>query len=521
MIDSPFLVQLIHAFQDDRYLYFVMPLFAGGDLSLYLKHYGIMNEAMLRYYIAEIVLAIECLHSCNIVYRDLKPQNVLMRPDGHICLTDFGLCKLNPPKGNGISDLKGRIGTKGYQAPEIVRGLGHSFPVDFFALGVTIYRLATDSRLFAKNKTTFPYPIPVPTKHMVLIPTLDPALVRATFTGDEGQQWHNAQNAYGAYTHKTAAPVTAARESQRNQIAKQQVKSAGEQSIELPPALADLIQQLVDVDPSYRLGTKNRAMRSGAPATPSQKAAPSPRFSPMQTEDPSIAEVYSQYGGTSDMSVSNASVTGRVRAGTVMSTNKQVTASRRMTSSQPQPVAAIAPRQEEDPADEGNFSDSDNAPRNASPSLSARKKPHPAASPRFGARRTPSVQSSGSRGKYKMTLFRGRDELGNWNALHSGFQQIKHHPFFDGFDWDAMADLRLAPPFVPVVNISAVQQVFKADPNERNQANTKTRLSPEEQTLFHGFELNHVIRRNTDSAASSSTTTSASVPTQSRPKRRH
>lgn len=525
MIESPFLVQLIHAFQDERYLYFVMPLFAAGDLSLYLKHHGVMNEQVLRFYIAEIVLALECLHSCNIVYRDLKPHNILMRPDGHVCLTDFGLCKINPPKGNGINDLRGRIGTKGYQAPEILRGLGHSFPVDFFALGVTIFRLATDSRLFPKNKTTFPYPIPVPTKHTITMPILDPNLARVGFVGDEGQHWHNIQTGYRGSSSSTS--VTASRDSQRDILIKQQQKVGGKEfTIEMSPVLADLIQQFVDVDPAFRLGTKNRSLRpqntvaasSIAPPTATPRSVSGPK-SPVQnaSNDDSMAEACSQFAG-SEVSASNGSVNVRPRVTSAAQSSRSTPASAR----QPRPNSPPTPRAdanneeyEDDSGGNGSGGNGD-AQGNSSPQLSARprNKTQGNLRPRPKA---PSVSSTRSKNG-RMMLFKGRDEHGNWNSLHNGFQQIKHHPFFDGFDWDAVAELSIPPPFIPIINISAVNQTFKVDPNEKP---VHRKLSDDEQHLFAGFELNHLIRKETDGSQTSHDMSGVSGAPTPRGKRRY
>jgi serine/threonine protein kinase len=144
---SPHVSPLLHAVQDRDYLYFVVPLLPMGDLAVYIRTYGVMSNAYLQFVAAQCVLALESLHSANIVYRDLKPHNLLIDARGNVSITDFGLCRVSTPGGDGLSDLKGRVGTKGYQAPEIIYSNTHSYPVDFYALGVTLYRLATDLRI--------------------------------------------------------------------------------------------------------------------------------------------------------------------------------------------------------------------------------------------------------------------------------------------------------------------------------------------------------------------------------------
>jgi len=81
------------------------------------------NEERTRFYAAEIVLALECLHSNGIVYRDLKPENVILDNEGHIKLTDFGLSKLAI---SGDKMTYTFCGTPEYLAPEIVKGIGHN-----------------------------------------------------------------------------------------------------------------------------------------------------------------------------------------------------------------------------------------------------------------------------------------------------------------------------------------------------------------------------------------------------------
>lgn len=90
--DNEWVVKLYYSFQDEENLYFVMDYIPGGDLMNLLCKFGIFQEDLARFYIAELVVAIESVHRMGFVHRDIKPDNVLIDKDGHIKLTDFGLC---------------------------------------------------------------------------------------------------------------------------------------------------------------------------------------------------------------------------------------------------------------------------------------------------------------------------------------------------------------------------------------------------------------------------------------------
>jgi serine/threonine kinase 32 len=140
---SNFLVTCIHAFQDLDYLYLVMPLMEGGDLRYYLQKNGTFTEAECKFYVAQIILALEEMHSINIIYRDLKPENCLLDGSGWVRVSDFGLAyQLNPQnRSNHDGKTAGYCGTSGYISPEILRKQRYSYSVDYFSLGVMIYEL--------------------------------------------------------------------------------------------------------------------------------------------------------------------------------------------------------------------------------------------------------------------------------------------------------------------------------------------------------------------------------------------
>jgi serine/threonine protein kinase len=130
-LTHPFIVKLHFAFQTPERLYFGIDFLNGGELFFHLRKENRFSEERSRFYAAEIVLALECLHENGILYRDLKPENVILDSEGHIKLTDFGLSKL------GISGKKLTYtfcGTPEYLAPEIVKGTGHNQVADYWSL---------------------------------------------------------------------------------------------------------------------------------------------------------------------------------------------------------------------------------------------------------------------------------------------------------------------------------------------------------------------------------------------------
>ena len=90
---NPWIVELKCSFQDDKFLYLVMEFLQGGDLMTLLMEKDILSEEESRFYIAETILAVESVHKLNYIHRDLKPDNLLIGRDGHVKLSDFGLCK--------------------------------------------------------------------------------------------------------------------------------------------------------------------------------------------------------------------------------------------------------------------------------------------------------------------------------------------------------------------------------------------------------------------------------------------
>mmetsp|Transcript_92307 Transcript_92307/g.138177 ORF Transcript_92307/g.138177 Transcript_92307/m.138177 type:complete len:437 (+) Transcript_92307:45-1355(+) len=140
-VKHPFIVGMNMAFQSKHKLYFVLDYCAGGELFFHLGKLGKFPEHRACFYAAEIILAISYVHTLDIIYRDLKPENVLLDAMGHIRLTDFGLSK------EGISSSSSGAnsfcGTPEYLAPEILNRQGHGRAVDWWSLGALLYEMLT------------------------------------------------------------------------------------------------------------------------------------------------------------------------------------------------------------------------------------------------------------------------------------------------------------------------------------------------------------------------------------------
>ena len=122
------------AFQDFYNLYLVMDLLTGGDLRYHIAHRRTFSESETKFFISNMILALEYIHSKNIIHRDIKPENLVLESNGYLRVTDFGVAKINEEDNSSETS-----GTPGYMAPEVILVLNHSFTSDFFALGVIGY----------------------------------------------------------------------------------------------------------------------------------------------------------------------------------------------------------------------------------------------------------------------------------------------------------------------------------------------------------------------------------------------
>ncbi|CBI37708.3 unnamed protein product, partial [Vitis vinifera] len=215
MLDHPFLPTLYSSFQTPTHVCLITDFFPGGELFALLdkQPMKIFREESARFYAAEVVIGLEYLHCLGIIYRDLKPENVILQKDGHVVLADFDLslmtsCKPQiikhppskrrrsksqpPPTFVAEPDTQSNsfVGTEEYIAPEIITGAGHSSAIDWWALGIFLYEMLygrTPFRGKNRQKTfsnilhkdlTFPSSIPVSLAARQLIHALlnrDPA----------------------------------------------------------------------------------------------------------------------------------------------------------------------------------------------------------------------------------------------------------------------------------------------------------------------------------------------------------
>lgn len=173
-VRHPYIVQLSYAFQNATKLYMVMDFVQGGDFFTFMRKIGKLKESWVQLYICEIALALQHLHELDVVYRDLKPENVLMHGNGHVKLTDFGLSRsfdkrpalpedlapaLNDaankgedgkPKEAVATNLTTRsyCGTEQYMAPEMLLQRGHGRVVDWWCLGLLMHEMLTGRHPF-------------------------------------------------------------------------------------------------------------------------------------------------------------------------------------------------------------------------------------------------------------------------------------------------------------------------------------------------------------------------------------
>ncbi|GMT20647.1 hypothetical protein PFISCL1PPCAC_11944, partial [Pristionchus fissidentatus] len=146
-INFPFLVNMTCSFKDNSNLYMVLEFVSGGMLYFHLERFGRFEEDRARFYAAQVVLALEYLHSIDIIHRDIKSENILIDATGYLKLTDFGVSK------RVISKTWTEVGTPEYTAPEMIKGNAYDKAIDWWSTGVLIYEMTTGSYPFEDDET--------------------------------------------------------------------------------------------------------------------------------------------------------------------------------------------------------------------------------------------------------------------------------------------------------------------------------------------------------------------------------
>ncbi|XP_060238586.1 beta-adrenergic receptor kinase 2 isoform X2 [Meriones unguiculatus] len=135
--DCPFIVCMTYAFHTPDKLCFILDLMNGGDMHYHLSQHGVFSEKEMRFYASEIILGLEHMHTRFVVYRDLKPANILLDEHGHVRISDLGLaCDFSKKKPHAS------VGTHGYMAPEVLqKGTSYDSSADWFSLGCMLFKL--------------------------------------------------------------------------------------------------------------------------------------------------------------------------------------------------------------------------------------------------------------------------------------------------------------------------------------------------------------------------------------------
>lgn len=150
-INSRFVVNLAYAYETKDALCLVLTIMNGGDLKFHIYNMGGdpgFELSRARFYAAEVVCGLEHLHQMGIVYRDCKPENILLDDTGHVRISDLGLA-VEIPEGEMV---RGRVGTVGYMAPEVIDNEKYAFSPDWFSFGCLLYEMIEGQAPFRARK---------------------------------------------------------------------------------------------------------------------------------------------------------------------------------------------------------------------------------------------------------------------------------------------------------------------------------------------------------------------------------
>ena len=190
-LNCPFIVSLKDAFQDKENLYLVEEFVQGGELYSLIRKKKCFTGREASFFAAEIACAFSYLHARHIVYRDLKPENVLLTVKGHAKLADFGFAKTLERNGRTFT----LCGTPEYLAPEVIRQTGHSYPYDWWCLGVILYEMMVGHTPFT-DKNPFKLYEKIVSHSVVFPPSCDPrckSLISKLMEKDPGDRLVESQ----------------------------------------------------------------------------------------------------------------------------------------------------------------------------------------------------------------------------------------------------------------------------------------------------------------------------------------
>lgn len=144
-IDHPFIVKLVKCLKNNKHLFYLMEYVRGKELWDVIREIGLLNKTQTQFYAGSIMLAIDYLHSRKIIYRDIKPENVIVCDNGYLKVIDFGTAKEIEERTSTI------LGTPHYMAPEVILGEGYTFSYDFWSCAICMYEFVAGGVPFGEN----------------------------------------------------------------------------------------------------------------------------------------------------------------------------------------------------------------------------------------------------------------------------------------------------------------------------------------------------------------------------------